>query len=189
LDQLRAGRAVPRRYRNRRIGEFLKELDITEGRSTGIPKILNAMKRNGSPLPEFEFDPDHSYFMTRLPVHPQARVTEQAIGQDTNQLAHSKSATQSPTQSSDPIQRLLIALLHGGQSSSGLRNTLRIKHRPTFRQNYLHPAMQAGLIEPTIPDKPNSRLQKYRLTEKGRNWLSPVSEKREGRGETRRLQG
>jgi len=29
---------VSRRYRNRRIGEFLKELNLTEGRSTGIPK-------------------------------------------------------------------------------------------------------------------------------------------------------
>lgn len=73
LVQLRAGRALPRRYRNRRIGEFLKELEITEGRSTGIPKILDAMKRNDSSPPEFEFDDDHSYFMTRLPVHPQAR--------------------------------------------------------------------------------------------------------------------
>ena len=42
-DDLRAGRAVSRRYRNRRIGEFLKELDLTEGRSTGIPKILREM--------------------------------------------------------------------------------------------------------------------------------------------------
>lgn len=40
LAQLRAGRAVPRRYRNRRIGEFLKELELTEGRSTGVPKIF-----------------------------------------------------------------------------------------------------------------------------------------------------
>ncbi len=41
LDQLRVGRAVSRRYRNGRIGEFLKELDLTEGRATGIPKILH----------------------------------------------------------------------------------------------------------------------------------------------------
>ncbi|MFC1461744.1 ATP-binding protein [Verrucomicrobiota bacterium] len=54
LDELRAGRALPRRYRNRRIGEFLKELDITEGRATGIPKILNAMQENGSPPPVFD---------------------------------------------------------------------------------------------------------------------------------------
>ena len=70
LEQLRAGKAVPRRYRNRRIGEFLKELDLTEGRSTGIPKIIRAMRENGSPDPEFEFDEDHSYFLVRLPVNP-----------------------------------------------------------------------------------------------------------------------
>lgn len=51
MDQLRDGRAVSRRYRNRRIGEFLKELDLTEGRATGIPKILRAMRENGSPAP------------------------------------------------------------------------------------------------------------------------------------------
>jgi ATP-dependent DNA helicase RecG len=73
LAQLRAGRALPRRYRNRRIGEFLKELDMTEGRATGIPKILYAMRQNGSPAPEFEFDKDHTYFMCRLPIHPQAK--------------------------------------------------------------------------------------------------------------------
>lgn len=39
---------------------------------------------------------------------------------------------------------------------------LGLSHRPTFRQNYLQPALAAGLIERTLPDKPNSRLQKYR---------------------------
>ena len=76
LQDLRAGRALPRRYRNRRIGEFLKELDMTEGRSTGIPKIMHAMESNGSPPPIFDFDEDHSFFMVRLPVHPQATMPE-----------------------------------------------------------------------------------------------------------------
>jgi hypothetical protein len=44
---------------------------------------------------------------------------------------------------------------------------LKLAHRPTFRANYLDPALAAGLIERTIPGKPNSRLQKYRLTAKG----------------------
>ena len=39
---------------------------------------------------------------------------------------------------------------------------LGLSHRPTFRKNYLQPALDAGLIERTLPDKPNSRLQKYR---------------------------
>ncbi|SET06084.1 RNA-binding domain-containing protein [Thorsellia anophelis] len=69
LSSLRQGKAVSRRYRNRRIGEFLKELDLTEGRSTGIPKILRAMKINESPEPVFETDFDRSYFLIRLPIN------------------------------------------------------------------------------------------------------------------------
>lgn len=58
-----------RRYRNRRIGDILKELHLTEGRNTGFGKILRALEENGSPKPEFETDDDHSYFISRLFVH------------------------------------------------------------------------------------------------------------------------
>jgi ATP-dependent DNA helicase RecG len=76
MADLRRGKGVSRRYRNRRIGEFLKELDLTEGRSTGISKILKAMKANGSPVPEFETDKDRTYFLIRLPLHPGALQEE-----------------------------------------------------------------------------------------------------------------
>jgi ATP-dependent DNA helicase RecG len=75
LEDLQAGRAVSRRYRNRRIGEFLKELDLTEGRATGIPKILKVMAANGSPAPLFETDDDRTSFVIRLPSHPLAKGT------------------------------------------------------------------------------------------------------------------
>ncbi|MBQ9308175.1 MAG: putative DNA binding domain-containing protein [Clostridia bacterium] len=66
LEELRHFNVRSRRYRNRRIGEFLKELHLTEGRNIGFTKILNALKQNGSPLPEFETDEAHDYFITRL---------------------------------------------------------------------------------------------------------------------------
>jgi ATP-dependent DNA helicase RecG len=81
LDQSRRGRAMARRYRNRRIGEFLKELSLTEGRSTGIPKILRVMAANGSPPPEFEADDEHSSFLVRLPAHPQAGTAKVSVGE------------------------------------------------------------------------------------------------------------
>ena len=86
LARLREGRALSRRYRNRRIGEFLKELDLTEGRGTGIPKILKAMRENGSPEPTFEFDENHSYFQVILPAHPNTVVqaTDQVTDQDSD---------------------------------------------------------------------------------------------------------
>jgi len=76
MEDLRRGLGISRRYRNRRIGEFLKELNLTEGRSTGISKILKAMKTNGSPLPEFETDDDRTYFLIRLPVHLETKTSE-----------------------------------------------------------------------------------------------------------------
>jgi len=76
-----------------------------------------------------------------------------------------KSPTQSPTQSNEKVRQLLCCLQNGEKSAGELREMLGLKHRPTFRENYLHPALKQGLIEPTIPDKPNSRLQKYRLVE------------------------
>ena len=69
LEGLKSYRVSNRRYRNRRIGDFLKELHLTEGRNTGFKKILDALEANGSPKPEFETDEDHSYFISRLFVH------------------------------------------------------------------------------------------------------------------------
>ena len=68
-EGLKNYRVSNRRYRNRRIGDFLKELHLTEGRNTGFKKILNALEANGSPKPEFETDDNHSYFISRLFVH------------------------------------------------------------------------------------------------------------------------
>jgi ATP-dependent DNA helicase RecG len=90
LEDLQAGRAVSRRYRNRRIGEFLKELDLTEGRSTGVPKIFKEMAANGSPPPGFETDDDRISFVIRLLRHPLAKramtADEEVTGQVTEEV-------------------------------------------------------------------------------------------------------
>ena len=69
----------------------------------------------------------------------------------------------------DPVQRLLYTFqTKSEQGIASLMKELGLSHRPTFRQNYLNPALAQGYIERTIPDRPNSPAQKYRLTEKGR---------------------
>ena len=65
----------------------------------------------------------------------------------------------------------LLSVIRGEMSREALQTALGLSDRKSFRQRYLKPALEYGLIEMTIPDKPNSRLQKYRLTNKGHQWL------------------
>src|SRR5690606_26637695 len=69
-------RIVARDYRNRRIGDFLKELDLTEGRGTGLPTMYRVMERNGSPKPELQTDAQSTYFLATLPAHPLVEINE-----------------------------------------------------------------------------------------------------------------
>ncbi len=71
-QHLIAGANVPAApARNRRIGEFLKELGLAEGRLSGLPKVFRAMEDNGSPAPRFDFDEQRTYFRAALPAHPE----------------------------------------------------------------------------------------------------------------------
>ncbi len=162
-EDFEAGRSVSRRYRNRRIGEFLKELDLTEGRSTGVPKILKAMAANGSPAPRFETDDDRLACTIRLPVHPMAKRPD---GDATDQVTD---------QVTVEVMRLLLAAAQGEHTRSALQDALGLKHTPHFRKAYLLPTLKGGLIEMTLPSKPNSRSQRYRLTALGQRWLETHS--------------
>ncbi|TVR76539.1 MAG: hypothetical protein EA412_13350 [Chitinophagaceae bacterium] len=62
----------------------------------------------------------------------------------------------------------LILIIEHAFSRENLQDKLKIKNRDYFRKAYINDALKSGYIEMTIPDKPNSRLQKYRLTEKGK---------------------
>ena len=71
-------------------------------------------------------------------------------------------------QVSDQVKRLLILL--SGQSpltANEIMQSLGLKHKPTFRKNYIKPALQQNWIAMTQPDSPQSPTQKYRLTEQG----------------------
>ena len=71
MEAVRSGQSLrSRRYRNRRLGEFLKELELTEGRATGIPTIQDELQANGSPAAKIETDEERTYFLIDIPCHP-----------------------------------------------------------------------------------------------------------------------
>lgn len=170
---------MARRYRNRRIGEFLKELELSEGRGTGIPKILRAMSDNASPLPQFETDADRTFFLVRLPMRPAPAATGQVAGIVTNQKVKTSTETPRPKpvtgQVTGQVAGRVLRLCATPRKAAEIQQVTGIKHRDTFMRNYLRPMIDQGWLAPTIPDKPRSRLQRYVATEAGRQWLTEIT--------------
>ena len=69
FDNLGVGYTLVGVERNCRLGDFLKELDLTEGRSTGVPTIQEKLADNGSPRATFETTEDRLTFLIHIPVH------------------------------------------------------------------------------------------------------------------------
>lgn len=83
MEAVRSGQSLrPRRYRNRRLGEFLKELDLTEGRATCIPTIQDELQANGSPAAKIETDEERTYFLIDIPCHPDFIKEQIALNKD-----------------------------------------------------------------------------------------------------------
>ena len=102
LEQFAEGRIKGRKYRNRRIGELFKEIDLSEKKGTGIPKILRELKKNGSPGPEFDMDDDRTYLNTIIHIRD---------GFDKNEImSESMSKSMSESMSELEIARIQVIL-------------------------------------------------------------------------------
>jgi len=197
MDDLRAGRPVARRYRNRRIGEFLKELELSEGRNTGIPTILRVMSENGSPVPQLDTDEERTYFLVRLPLRPAPDEsaslvvgTKSALSehQVTAQVTHegkplldsalvnlARAFPKASAQVTAQVTAQVVLNCQPPRSAREIMAHLGLRHWKAFQANYLIPLLEDGVLERTIPDKPKSPLQKYRLTDAARAWLAALN--------------
>ena len=91
-----------RRYRNRRLGDFLKELDLTEGRSTGVPTIQTKLAENGSPRAIFETTDDRLTFLVTIPVHEGCRESSETNSNSSEtDILGSETKTKSSERSSE----------------------------------------------------------------------------------------
>ena len=78
-----------------------------------------------------------------------------------------------------PVERLIEVLgEHGALGAADIRDKLGLKDRAHVREAYLNPSMDAGLVEYTILEKPQSRLQRYRLTEAGRKLVEHLRQEK-----------
>jgi ATP-dependent DNA helicase RecG len=74
-----------------------------------------------------------------------------------------------------PEVKRLLRVMIDAHSRAELQEMLSLKDAEHFRKAYLLPAIIAGLVEMTRPDKPKSRLQRYRLTTTGEAVLEELT--------------
>ncbi len=187
MDEVRKAQSLRcRKYRNRRLGEFLKELELTEGRATGLPTIQKKLKDNGSAAATIETDDDRSYFLIDIPCHPEF-VNDNLSNVVSNvmsnvELVDNKRFNDEVMQVvSDSLSKVngvnikqlvqLLIVLQEATTLSDLMEKFEQTNRARFKRTSLDVLIQSGLVTPTVPDKPKSRNQQYVLTDKGRTLI------------------
>ena len=134
------------------LAESLYLTRYIERMGTGVGDMIERCRNAGLLEPEFALTDGFVTIIRRKPEQAFKTVTPQVT----------------------PPVVVLLRLLDscGALSNMEIRKRLGLKDRKHLQERYLEPALAEGLVELTIPDKPRSRLQKYRLTEKGHTRLA-----------------
>ena len=166
--------------RNPLIADLLHRIDFIEKAGTGIRRIRDGAREQDCPEPEFEAD---RFVTVTFRPNPEVRevsgdariMTPEVTGQVTPEVTPEVAPEVTPEAA--PEVRLLRAV-SGEMTRQRLQEVLDLKDDEHFRKSYLLPALQAGLIEMTIPDKPRSSKQRYRLTPAGSEYLKRIGDAR-----------
>jgi ATP-dependent DNA helicase RecG len=152
-ESIQALRMVSIRYRNRRIGEFLKELHLVEGRNTGIPSMLRALESNGSAPPIFETDGERSHFRVTFLLH-------QAFVGDEKGNVKTPARTVKRRKKAETQKAVLDALSGGPLSSLALAHTIGYAtHQSGAFSRIVNELISEKLIAYTIPGNPRDPNQ------------------------------
>ena len=188
-------RIISREYRNRRIGDFFKELNLTEGRATGFPTIYETMENNGSPKPVFETDDDRTYFLTVLPARKAVDftngatngVTELTISDLSELTKYINDITNGATNgATNGVKQQIVNIINNELHNrvidilmvlskplkrAELFDKLELTNQSYNRSKYLDPLIEINWIEKEYPDKKTNPNQVYKITDLGRTVL------------------
>ena len=156
---------------NPNLAEILYQAGLIERFGTGTGEILRLSAKANLPKPDFDTNEGFKVVIWRLP-HLQ-NITNTSTAHDTvhdtaHDTAHDEVQNTGLLSLSDLTERI-VWIMKNDMSREELMDRLDLKHRQNFSSTYLEPALKSGLIEMTIPEKPKSKFQKYRLTTKGIN--------------------
>jgi ATP-dependent DNA helicase RecG len=157
LEECLSGRSMPR---NRELMRVFRDMDLVEHLGSGMRRILNAYDSNIVHISEH-------FFELRFPMASEALALIPEVAE---------SGAESLVQITAQVTAQVGLFCREPHSAKEIMAHLGLKHWKTFQQSTLNPLLAAGFIERTIPDKPQSRLQKYRLTEAGRQAIAGVAQ-------------
>lgn len=166
-EKIRTGNS---NIRNPILASFVaKKILPYRGLGSGIPRALEYWSNI-----EFTDDRDKCEFTATLfrdntdEVTGQVtdEVTDEVTGEVTGEVS-GQVAGQVTGQVIDENMRKFLSVIKGAMKRTDIQESLDLKHEGYFRETYLTPALEEKYIEMTIPDKPKSSKQKYRLTAKG----------------------
>ena len=167
-----------RRYRNRRLGDFLKELNLTEGRATGIPTIQKKLRENGSPKAMIKTDEARTFFLIIIPCRKDFVQVDEKVQNTDMELVMRKMSKLCPSYVQDmtqtEVENMAKCLLRAIKEISAQNmldgiEDISYKH---LRRKYLDKLLDMGAVVMTIPEKPTSSKQKYRLSELGKELIN-----------------
>lgn len=141
------------------IGAFFREIHRADELGSGMRKMMRYGKAFGGADPQL-IEGDIFQIVVKVPEF--STTGEESAPPEVKPQVTPHVAPHVTSQ----VERLL-RVVKGEVDRDALQQAIGLKARKNFRQLYLAPAIDAGLIEMTIPDKPRSSKQKYRLTEKG----------------------
>lgn len=178
-ESLRQGQKfISRKYRNRRLGDFLRELRLSEGRASGIGTIQRMLRDNGSPEATFETNEERSYLLVTIPIHPKfLAVLEKDF--DVKQLLRQKFEKIRGQFEDDPyFDKLRLASIKERSAlAEDVLKVIKVCQSPKsvpeicaampsytatpLKRQLTGPLVALGVLNMTVPDRPKSKFQKY----------------------------
>jgi ATP-dependent DNA helicase RecG len=156
--------------RNALIADLLHRIGFIEKAGTGVKRIRDEAREGGYPEPVWEAN---GFTTAIFRPNPDVRAEAEAQGAGATEQVTAHGPHMDRT---SPEQVLLLEAAREPRSREELQQVAGIRHRQHFLLEYLRPLLDAGLLEPTIPDKPRSSKQRYRLTGAGRAYLTKNKE-------------
>jgi len=198
-EMLKKERIIAREYRNRKLGGFLKELKLTEGRGTGIPEIRRRLEENGSPQPVFETDNERMYFLSIIKIHPLFDHTRTSGAKDRDEDGAKDNAlninsladidnylrlfddqrwVKDKDNIMSKIDKVIIKTLAyciEPKTRDDIFKQLELYNNTKNYNRHVKPLIEFGWLELTQPDKLTSKNQKYKTSEVAKRLVEPAN--------------